>query len=108
MKYGRELEEVHRLFFGWNVKEIPKISFSFIFFKVMIVSFYAVLCIEADILYEIAAEEKKTLTWSEIVNLTAVTAVVLVSASGDLRNSFRCGSNDSGSNRHNFPKHSAT
>lgn len=43
-----------------------------------------------------------------MVNLTAVTAVVLVRGSGDLRNSFKNGSSDCGSNKHSFPKHSAT
>ena len=47
-------------------------------------------------------------TWSEIVNLAAVTIVVLMSAEGLLSAALNRGNNPSGSVSVSFPKHSAT
>jgi hypothetical protein len=47
-------------------------------------------------------------TWSEMVNLTAVTTVVLISAESDTSDSCNLGSKLAGSIRVSFPRHSAT
>jgi hypothetical protein len=48
------------------------------------------------------------ITWSEMVNLTAVTTVLLVRAEGDDRYPFNIGNNSAGLINVNLPKHSAT
>jgi len=47
-------------------------------------------------------------TWSEMVNLTAVTTVVLIRAESDTNDSCNLGSKLAGSIRVSFPRHSAT
>lgn len=47
-------------------------------------------------------------TWSEMVNLTAVTTVVLIKGDGELRDRFSLGKRFAGSINVNLPKHSAT
>lgn len=47
-------------------------------------------------------------TWSEIVNFTAVTTVVLINGDGEFRDRFNLGSKFDGSIKVNLPKHSAT
>lgn len=48
------------------------------------------------------------LTWSEMVNLTAVTTVVLINGDGELRDRFNLGKRLAGSINVSLPKHSAT
>jgi hypothetical protein len=47
-------------------------------------------------------------TWSEMVNLTAVTTVVLIRADSDTSDSCNLGNKLAGSIRVSFPRHSAT